>query len=247
MRILLVDGKADPTSAFVSDLVANGFTVEITNTGIDALDLLRHYAFDLVLVQFVLPDTDGITFLTRMRTAGHNAPVLALNSAAQARYRTKALAAGADDVVEQGTDRDELIARMRAIVRRTRGHGQSRLQVGALALDIDQQMVTANGQHVHFTAKEFALLQLLMLRKNMVMTKDAILTNLYGGMDEPDIKIIDVFVCKIRNKLAKVGIADAISTVWGRGYTVRDQARGDFDVAQPSLPREVGRHADAYA
>ena len=124
-------------------------------------------------------------------------------------------------MVERDIDRAELGARIRAIVRRSRGFNQSQLQIGDLILDVDQQDVVANGGRVHFTPKEFAILQLLVLRRNMVMTKEMILAHLYGGMDQPEIKIIDVFICKIRSKLAKAGLPTVISTVWGRGYCVK--------------------------
>ena len=145
--------------------------------------------------------------------AKHDTPIIALSAVPQARL--KALTAGADDVVELEMDRIELIARIRAVVRRSRGYSQSSLRVGDLTLDVDQHDVTANGVRVPFTPREFAILELLVLRRNMIMTKEAILAHLYGGLDEPEIKIIDVFVCKIRNKLAKAGLHNVISTVWG--------------------------------
>jgi two-component system cell cycle response regulator CtrA len=150
-----------------------------------------------------------------------------------------ALAAGADDVVEERVDRNELVARMHAIVRRSRGHSQSTLRVGPLSLDLERHEAWADGTPVALTGKEFQLLHLLMLRKNMVMTKDVILEQLYGGIDEPETKIIDVFVCKIRKKLARAGVQDVLGTVWGRGYTIRD-SRPDSDArVLPHAPEPV--------
>jgi two-component system cell cycle response regulator CtrA len=142
-----------------------------------------------------------------------------------------------------------LLARMRAIVRRTRGYSNSLLRAGAVTLDVEQQEVLANGNRVHFTGKEFAILQLLMLRKNIVLTKETILSQLYNGLDEPEIKIIDVFVCKIRNKLANAGIRNVICTVWGRGYTIRDTGRDNDTSAAPRIPQpvEVSRLSRAFA
>jgi two-component system cell cycle response regulator CtrA len=133
-------------------------------------------------------------------------------------------------------DRAELAARIRAIVRRSRGYSQSQLQVGNLTLDVSNQDVIANGTRVHLTTREFAILELLILRRNMIMTKEAILTQLYGGMDEPEIKIIDVFVCKIRSKLTKAGLPNVITTVWGRGYSVKDTGR-DTPAITPVRPQ----------
>jgi two-component system, cell cycle response regulator CtrA len=249
MRILLVEANLGHTKALRAFLKAEGLVVEPTDNGADALDLLRHYEFDLVLVNLVLPDMDGITLISRMRAAGRNTPVLALASTPSARSRLKALSVGADDVVEQDVDRAEMVARMRAIVRRTRGYSHSLLRVGALTLDVEQQEAIADGSRISLSGKEFAILQLLMLRKNMILTKDVILSNLYGGMDEPDIKIIDVFICKIRSKLAKAGVHDAIRTVWGRGYMVRDTRRDDEGPLMPAIPQpsEQDRLTAEYA
>ena len=220
MRVLLVESNSRHAAAISADLNAEAIRVEIAGSGDDALYLMRDYEYDLVLLNLLLPDMDGSALISRIRSARYKTPIIALSAIPQARL--KALAAGADDVVERDMDRAELGARIRAIVRRTRGYSQSQLQVGSLTLDVDQQDVVANGVRVHLTAKEFAILQLLVLRRNMILTKEAILSQLYGGMDEPEIKIIDVFICKIRSKLTKAGLPNVIGTVWGRGYTVKD-------------------------
>ena len=220
MRVLLVESNVRYAAAIAADLKADAIRVELAETGDDALYIMRDYQFDLVLLNQRLPDMDGAMLISRMRAAKHDTPIIALSAGPQARL--KALSAGADDVVDRDIDREELIARIRAVVRRSRGYSQSSLRVGDLTLNVDQHDVTAHGVRVPLTAKEFAILELLVLRRNMIMTKEAILAQLYGGMDEPEIKIIDVFVCKIRNKLAKAGLPNVISTVWGRGYTVKD-------------------------
>ena len=129
---------------------------------------------------------------------------------------------GADDFITKPFDKAELLARMQAIVRRSKGFSQPTLRIGALELNLDSREVTVDGQEVHLTGKEYAILELLVLRKGMVLTKEAFLNHLYGGMDEPEMKIIDVFICKLRKKLALAGADNLIGTVWGRGYTVRD-------------------------
>ena len=220
MRVLLVESNVRHAAAITADLKADAIRVDLAESGDDALYIMRDYQFDLVLLNQRLPDMDGATLISRIRVAKHDTPIIALSAVPQARL--KALAAGADDVVELEMDRVELIARIRAVVRRSRGYSQSSLRVGSLTLDVDQHDVTANGVRVPLTAREFAILELLVLRRNMIMTKEAILAHLYGGLDEPEIKIIDVFVCKIRNKLAKAGMHNVISTVWGRGYSVKD-------------------------
>ena len=239
MRVLLVESSARFAAALTADLQADAIRVEFAQSGEDALSVMRDYEFDLGLINLQLHDMDGCSLISRIRSAKHHTPVIALSAAPQPRLR--ALAAGADDVVERDIDRAELIARIRAIVRRSRGFSQSLLTVGDLTLDVDQHDVTAHGVRVHLTAKEFAILELLVLRRNMIMTKEVILSQLYGGMDTPEIKIIDVFVCKIRNKLTKVGLPSVISTVWGRGYTVKDTGSNAPRIARRPQPAQTER------
>ena len=234
MRVLLVESNSRQAAAIFADLKADAIRADIAETGEDALYFMQSYEFDLVLINLVLPDMDGNTLISRIRLAKHDTPIIALSAVPQARL--KALGAGADDVVERDIDRSELAARIRAIVRRSRGFSQSQLQVGSLTLDVSNQDLVANGVRVHLTGKEFAILELLVLRRNMIMTKEAILTQLYSGMDEPEIKIIDVFVCKIRSKLTKAGLPNVISTVWGRGYTITDN-RSETPATTPVRPQ----------
>ena len=191
MRVLFVESDTVAARTLGTYLKAEGIVLEAADNGDEALDLLRHYEFDLVLLSLSLPDMEGSTLIARMRAAKRETPVLAMAKSSNPRARLEALKAGGDDVVDQGVDRAELLARMRAIVRRSRGYSQSLLRVGRLTLDIDQHEVTANETRVALTGKEFAILHLLVLRKNMVMSKDTILSALYGGMDEPEAKIID--------------------------------------------------------
>jgi two-component system cell cycle response regulator CtrA len=111
---------------------------------------------------------------------------------------------------------------MQAIVRRSKGFSQPTLRIGSLQLNLDSREVLVAGHQVHLTGKEYAILELLVLRKGMVLTKEAFLNHLYGGMDEPEMKIIDVFICKLRKKLAQAGADALIGTVWGRGYMLRE-------------------------
>jgi two-component system, cell cycle response regulator CtrA len=240
MRVLLIERDLAAGKSLNAFLIAQGLATEVTDIGEEALELLRHYDFDMVVLTLALRDMEGSAFIRRMRLAGRTMPVLALSSSLNPRSRVQAFAAGADDVVDHAIDRAELVARIHAIARRSRGHSQASLQVGAVGLDLERHEVVANGSVIPLTGKEYQLLRLLMLRKNMVLTKETILQQLYGGMDEPEIKIIDVFVCKIRKKLAKVGLDDFVGTVWGRGYTVRDQSGGRADPTTPTMPMPTG-------
>lgn len=249
MRVLLVDSQVSRGENWNTFLQSEGLVGECAQTGEEALDLLRHYPFDLVLLDLALSDMEGTLLISRMRMAGRHTPVIAMTITSSAKQRLAALSAGADDVLGQDTDRTEVLARMRAVFRRSRGFSQSAIRCGQVTLDQERQDVTIAGKHLHFTKKEFALLQVLMLRKNTVMTKEMIFANLYSGMDEPEIKIIDVFICKIRNKLAKAGQPNLIQTVWGRGYVVREDGRDDHATPEPRLPIPVqaGRQEAALA
>jgi two-component system cell cycle response regulator CtrA len=137
--------------------------------------------------------------------------------------KVQALGYGADDYVTKPFHRDELVARIHAIVRRSKGHSQSVIHTGKLSVNVDAKMVQVEGARVHVTGREYDMLELMSLRKGTTITKEMFLNHLYGGMDEPDIKIIDVFICKLRKKLAfACGGENYIGTVWGRGYVLQE-------------------------
>jgi two-component system cell cycle response regulator CtrA len=178
-----------------------------------------------------------------MRAARIETPVLILSGLSRPQAKVKGFGLGADDFITKPFDKAELIARMQAVVRRSKGFSQPTLRVGPLTLNLDSREVTVDGRLVHLTGKEYAILELLVLRKGMVLTKEAFLNHLYGGMDEPEMKIIDVFICKLRKKLAQAGADNLIGTVWGRGYMMReplaDQAAPQTDPAFPPTARRA--------
>jgi len=240
MRLLLA--CADPALArpLRAALDAQGWIVDRAGTAAEALDFVRHYEHDAVLVADGLPDMTAHDAVRRLRAKGVRTPAVVLSASTQAGERVRALSAGADDVVPKEVDPDELIARLRAVTRRARGHAQNLLALGPVSLNLDSREVHVHGRQVQLTGKEFAILQLLVLRKGIVLGKDAILGQLYGGMDEPEAKIIDVFVCKLRRKLDQAGAPEVIGTVWGRGYVMRDPAAAARKAAvAPKAPRPV--------
>jgi two-component system cell cycle response regulator CtrA len=165
---------------------------------------------------------EGYEVVRRMRASRLNTPVLILSGLSRPQAKVKGFGAGADDYIVKPFDKSELIARIQAIVRRSKGYAQPTLRIGSLQLNLDSREVTVDQRSVHLTGKEYGILELLVLRKGMVLTKEAFLNHLYGGMDEPEMKIIDVFICKLRKKLARAGADNLIGTIWGRGYMLRD-------------------------
>jgi len=227
MRVLLVEADLVAAQGLGRILRGAGFMVDCTDLGEDALEMLRHYDYDLALIDLTLPDMEGVELLRRMRQARLAVPALALCGSAQPSARIRAFAAGADDVMSKPYDHDELLARLQAILRRSKGYSAPVVRIGNLQLNLDSREVSVEGQLVRLTGKEYAILELLVLRKGMVLTKDAFLNHLYGGLDEPEMKIIDVFICKLRKKLQIAGAGNLIGTVWGRGYMLREDHAAD--------------------
>ena len=222
MRVLVVEPVGLSHQALAHHLRSNGVIVDQVDRGEEAVNLVRHYDYDIVLADLVLPDMEGYDLVRRIRAAKIDTPMILQAEHARPQQRVKAFGIGADDFISKPCDHVELFARMQAIVRRNKGYSQPSLRCGPVQLNLDSRDVLVSGQPVHLTAKEYAILELLVLRKGMVLTKEMFLNHLYGGMDEPEAKIIDVFICKLRRKLADAGAPSIVGTVWGRGYMVRD-------------------------
>jgi two-component system cell cycle response regulator CtrA len=193
--------------------------------GEDGVDLAKLYDYDLILLDLNLPDMSGHEVLRQVRQARVETPILILSGSDDTESKLKGFGFGADDYLTKPFHREELVARIHAIIRRSKGHSQSVIRTGRVAVNLDAKTVDVEGKAVHLTGKEYQMLELLSLRKGTTLTKEMFLNHLYGGMDEPELKIIDVFICKLRKKLAEAtGGANYIETVWGRGYVLRDPA-----------------------
>jgi two-component system cell cycle response regulator CtrA len=211
-------------------LKTEGIIRDMTDLGEDGLEIGKLYDYDIIILDLMLPDIDGYEVLRHLRDARVVTPILILSGLGDTDAKLKGLATGADDYLVKPFDKRELIARIHAIVRRSQGHSDSIIRTGKLAVNLDAHTVEASGQPFHLTGKEYGILELLSLRKGTTLTKEMFLNHLYGGMDEPELKIIDVFVCKLRKKIAAACDGDNyIETVWGRGYVLRDPI-GEADV-----------------
>jgi len=223
MRVLLVEDDKPTARSVEMMLKSEGYIVDCTDLGEDGLEIGKLYDYDIILLDLMLPDIDGYEVLRRLRAARVNTPILILSGLTELDHKIKGLGVGADDYVTKPFDRRELIARIQAIVRRSKGHSDSIIRTGRLSVNLDTRTVEIDSRPVHLTGKEYGILELLSLRKGTTLTKEMFLNHLYGGMDEPELKIIDVFVCKLRKKLAAATSGENyIETVWGRGYVLRD-------------------------
>jgi len=223
MRVLLVEDDTATAQSIEMMLRSESYVCDTTDMGEDGLEIGKLYDYDIIVLDLMLPDIDGYEVLRRLRAARVQTPILILSGLSGLDDKIKGLGVGADDYLTKPFDKRELIARIQAIVRRSKGHPDSIIRTGKLKVNLDARTVEVNDQPLHLTGKEYGILELLSLRKGSTLTKEMFLNHLYGGMDEPELKIIDVFVCKLRKKLsAATGGENYIETVWGRGYVLRD-------------------------
>ena len=229
MRVLLVEDDASMAKSIELMLGSEGFNVYTTDLGEEGLDLGKIYDYDLILLDLNLPDMSGFDVLKKLRMARIQTPVFILSGMKDIADKVKAFGFGADDYMTKPCEKEELIARIYAVVRRSKGHAESMVYTGKLKINLDAKTVETDGRPIHLTSKEYQMLEILSLRKGTTLTKEMFLNHLYGGVDEPELKIIDVFICKLRKKLANAtGGDNYIETVWGRGYVLRDPSKDDL-------------------
>jgi two-component system cell cycle response regulator CtrA len=223
MRVLLVEDDFSTAQSIEMMLKSEGMVVDATDLGEDGLEIGKLYDYDIIILDLMLPDMDGMEVLRRLRHSRVKTPVMILSGLSQAENKVKGLGNGADDYLTKPFDKSELVARIHAIIRRSKGHSQSVIHTGRLAVNLAARSVDVDGRPLHLTGKEYGILELLSLRKGTTLTKEMFLNHLYGGMDEPELKIVDVFICKLRKKLAVATFGESyIETVWGRGYVLRE-------------------------
>ena len=225
MRVLLIEDESVTSQSISMTLKADGLQVYATDLGEEGIDLAKIYDFDVILLDLQLPDMSGLEVLRHLRASRIATPVIILSGSSTVDAKVRTFTGGADDYITKPFHNDELVARIHAVIRRSKGHAHSLIQTGDITVNLDSKTVEVNGARVHVTIKEYEILELLSLRKGVTLTKEVFLNHLYNGIDEPEAKIIDVFVCKLRKKLAAATNGrEHIETVWGRGYVLREPA-----------------------
>ena len=232
MRVLLIEDDRAAAQSIELMLKSQSLNVYTTDLGEEGTDLGKLYDYDIILLDLNLPDMSGFEVLRTLRVSKVKTPILILSGLAGIEDKCKGLGFGADDYVTKPFHKDELIARIQAIVRRSQGYAQSVIEIGDLVLNLDSKTVEVNGARVHLTVKEYQMLELLCLHKDRPVTKEMFLNHIYGGMDEPQMKIIDVFICKLRRKLEIAsGGKEYIETLWGRGYVLREPTDSEAKIS----------------
>ncbi len=225
MRIMFIEQDGPGARTVAEDLRAGGFELVIAGSAEQALSLAGASDFDLILLD-VGSRASASDVVQRIRLARVRTPILLAAPTDRLVEVVRALSVGADDYVTLPMRRDELSQRLAAVVRETGVRSRQIVRVGKLRIDLERRSLEVNGERVHLTGKEFQMLELLALKRGQTVTKDMFLDHLYGGAYEPVLKIIDVFICKLRKKLTAATGENYIETIWGRGYVMRDPEAG---------------------
>ncbi len=223
MRVLIIEDNNSTAQTIELALAKEGIICDRSELGEDGLEVSKLYDYDLIVLDIMLPDISGYDVLKRIRDSKRNIPILILSGLGASEEKVKGLGFGADDYLTKPFNMSELVARVKAIIRRSRGHPDSIIEVNDLTVNLDLHNTKIQGAPVHLTSKEQAILELLALRKGQIVTKEQFLTHLYNGIDEPELKIIDVFVCKMRKKIFEASAGtNYVETIWGRGYSLKN-------------------------
>ena len=222
MKILSFETIYNKSDLLIPFLRSRLAVIDETSDVEEVLDLVKFYDYDVVLLRIAQDRLGDIDLIRRLRLARTKASIVVLTRSLNEAGRLRVLQAGADDLIVEALSHEEVFMKVQNLVRRSRGFQDNALRIGAVEINMNAKKLYAKGQAVPLTKKEYQIAEILALRKGAVLSKEAILDHLYGGLDEPNPKIIDVFVCKIRKKLQMLGVDDFVETNWGHGYMVID-------------------------
>jgi DNA-binding response OmpR family regulator len=224
MRILVVEDDKKIASFVAKGLKEAGYAVDVAQDGPDGLDLGLSGVYDAAVLDIMLPGMDGLTLIERLRAKKNNTPVIILSAKRTVDDRVKGLQAGGDDYLTKPFSFSELLARIQALIRRdTRVAEPSTLTVGDLTIDLLAREAKRGDSVISLPAREFALLEYLMRHPGRIISKTSILENIYDYSFDPQTNVVDVLVCRLRNKIDKDFDRKMLHTVRGMGYVLKDQ------------------------
>jgi two-component system cell cycle response regulator CtrA len=230
MNILIIEDDKAVARSIALAVKDEGHIYNICNTAEEGLNAVREGDYDALILDINLPDSDGFQLTKTIRRQNMPIPILVVSGRTSVTDKVVALRSGADGYLTKPFDRQELVANLTAIVRRSNGHVNSKITTGPIVLDLERHEVTVGDKRVSLTKKEYHIMELLSIRKGSTLTKAHFINHLYSGIDEPESKIIDVFICKLRSKLnTYTGGKNYIHTVWGHGYVLRDEEAKDLE------------------
>ena len=218
MKVLLIEDDEVISKMISIALKAEHIVFDVVDSGREALEYAETYDYDILVVDLILPDINGYDVIKEIRAHTPQIPILILSGLTDSKQKIKGLGCGADDYLTKPFDVQELIARLRAVLRRTCGYSDSCIYVDDLVINIDQKVVVFGDSKLHLTVKEWNMFELLVLRMNQLVSRESILSHLYNGFSEPEFKIVDVYACRLRKKIKELTGVNYIKTVWGRGY-----------------------------
>lgn len=233
MKILSYETEHNKKDVLPAFLRSRLVMVDEAKTPEDVCDFAKLYKYDAILLCLSADRADELELIRNLHGSRISAPVIVIARSMSQSARLQVLQAGADDLIVDALSHEEIFIKIHNLIRWSRGLQSSSVSIGKVEVNMSAKKLYANGKPITLTRKEYQIAEMLALRKGMVLSKEAILDHLYSGMDEPNPKIIDVFVCKIRKKLQSVGVDDFIETNWGRGYMVADHQVSKMPSAEP--------------
>ena len=222
MKILIIEDEKGLARLIKKGLEENYFAVDMSFDGTEGLHMAETWPYDAILLDIMLPGIDGFEILKSLRARKNDVPVLIITARGEIEERIKGLNIGADDYIPKPFDLSELIARLRSVIRRSKGKPSPLLTIDDLAIDLNARTVTRAGQAISLSAREFTLLEYLALNSGRVVSRTELIDHIYGSDTEWDSNVIDVYINYLRNKIDKGFGRALIHTMRGAGYILKE-------------------------
>ena len=221
MKILIIEDEKKLAKLMKKGLEENSFTVDLSHDGEEGMYMATEYPYDAILLDLTLPKKDGLEILNSLRTARREVPVLVITARGGIEQKIQGLNLGADDYIAKPFDLNELIARLRTVIRRSKGKPSPLIVIEDLAVDTNARRVQRGGKEISLTAKEFSLLEYLALNAGRVVSRTELIDHIYDTDSEGDSNVIDVYINYLRNKIDKGFDEQLIQTRRGAGYLLK--------------------------